>query len=165
MAKKLNFTENAIHELRWEGLLHDIGKIGIPDSVLNKPGKLTEEEFNLIKSHAKIGGEILSQSSELKNASLTTRHHHERYDGKGYPLGLKGEEIPLNARIIAISDSYDAMNSNRIYRKSLSKEVIKKELEMNRGTQFDPYLLDAFIELLNDGTLDRVEKEALEYAL
>lgn len=165
LAKKLNFTENAIHELRWEGLLHDIGKIGIPDSVLNKPGKLTEEEFDLIKSHAEIGGEILSQSSELKNASLTTRHHHERYDGKGYPLGLKGEQIPLNARIIAISDSYDAMNSNRIYRKSLSKEVIKKELEMNRGTQFDPYLLDAFIELLNDGTLDRVEKEALEYAL
>ena len=165
LAKKLGFDQASINELRWEGLLHDIGKIGIPDIVLNKPGRLTEDEFELIKSHAKIGGDILSESSELKNAAKTTRHHHERYDGLGYPDGLKGDDIPLNARIIAISDSYDAMNSNRIYRKSLSKELIKEELEKNRGTQFDPKLLDTFLELFSDGTLDKVEAEAKEYAI
>lgn len=165
LAKRLGFAETSVNELRWEGLLHDIGKIGIPDSVLNKPGMLTEDEFDVIKSHAEIGGEILAESSELKNAAKTTRHHHERYDGLGYPDGLKGEDIPLNARIIAISDSYDAMNSNRIYRKSLSKEVIREELMKNKGTQFDPKLLDTFLELFNDGTLDKVEAEAKKYQI
>ena len=157
LAKKLNWDETEIKELRWEALLHDIGKIGIPDMVLNKPTKLTKEEFDMIKSHTIIGGIILSQSSDLKQAALTTKYHHERYDGKGYPEKLKGEEIPLNARVIAISDSYDAMNSDRIYRKGLSKEVIREQLINNRGTQFDPQLLDSFLELFEDGTLERLE--------
>ncbi len=165
LAKNLNFSENEIKEIRWEGLLHDIGKIGIPDNVLNKNGHLTDSEYDLIKSHTVIGDEILKESSELKNAALTTRHHHERYDGKGYPDGLMKEEIPLHARILAIADSYDAMNSNRIYRKSLSKEVIKEELIKNRGTQFDPNLLDKFLELFNNGTLDLVELESKKYII
>lgn len=154
LAKKIGFDDVRINELRWEALLHDIGKIGIPDMVLNKPGKLTKEEFTLIQSHTIIGGEILSQSSELKQASDTTRHHHERYDGKGYPDGLKGNEIPLNARIIAIADSYDAMNSTRTYRKGLPKELIRQQLVWNRGAQFDPKLLDKFLELFDNGVLD-----------
>ncbi len=165
LAKSLNFSENEIKEIRWEGLLHDIGKIGIPDNVLNKNGHLTDSEYDLIKSHTVIGDEILKESSELKNAALTTRHHHERYDGKGYPDGLMKEEIPLHARILAIADSYDAMNSNRIYRKSLSKEVIKEELIKNRGTQFDPNLLDKFLELFNNGTLDLVELDSKKYII
>ncbi len=165
LAKKINFEDSEVNEIRWEGLLHDIGKIGIPDNVLNKGSKLTDDEYNLIKSHTTIGDEILSESSELKNASKTTRYHHERYDGKGYPDGLKGEDIPLHARIIAIADSYDAMNSNRIYRKSLSKEAIRNELIENRGTQFDPNLLDKFLELFDDGTLDLVELESQKYSI
>lgn len=158
LAKKLNWDDAEIKELRWEALLHDIGKIGIPDSVLNKPEKLTIDEFDMIKSHTIIGGIILSQSSDLKQASLTTKYHHERYDGKGYPEGLKGEEIPLNARVIAISDAYDAMHSDRIYRKGLDKYVIKEQLVTNRGTQFDPVLLDSFLEIFEDGTLDKLEE-------
>ena len=138
-------------------MLHDIGKIGVPDNVLNKPDKLNEEEFSVIKSHAAIGGNILAESAELKEASNTARHHHERYDGKGYPDGLTAENIPAHARIVSIADAYDAMHSDRIYRKGLSREVVRKELEEGRGTQFDPAYLDAFMQLFESGELDKYD--------
>ena len=158
LAEKLGWDEVEVKEMRWEGLLHDIGKIGVADRVLNKPGKLTDEEFNLIKSHTTIGYAILSESAELKSAAKAARYHHERYDGKGYPDGIKGEDIPLHARVISIADAYDAMHSDRIYRKGLSHDRIRAELEDGRGTQFDPALLDPFIELFEDGTLDAIDK-------
>ena len=118
--------------------LHDIGKIGIPDQILNKPGKLTQEEFNLIKQHTIIGQDIVKDITIIPHLDEVTRSHHEHYDGSGYPDGLKGNEIPIQARIIAIVDSYDAMNSRRIYRNALSFEQIKEQIKKKSGTQFDP---------------------------
>ena len=157
LAKELGFSEEDLAELRWEALLHDIGKIGIPDNILNKPGKLTPEEFDVIKSHTTIGGNILAKTSELPGASDTAKYHHERYDGKGYPSGLSGKNIPVQARIVSIADAYDAMHSDRIYRKGLEKDVIRREFERCRGTQFDPDFLDVFIKLFEDGKLDELD--------
>ena len=157
LAEKLGWSSEEITALRWEALLHDIGKIGVPDVVLNKPDKLTENEFAVIRSHAEIGGDILAESEELKEASNTARHHHERYDGKGYPDGLAAENIPVHARVVSIADSYDAMHSDRIYRKGLSNDVIRKELEEGRGTQFCPEYLDVFLQLFDSGELDKYE--------
>ncbi len=157
LAEKLGWSPDEVKALRWEALLHDIGKIGIPDNILNKPGRLTDEEFTVIKSHAAIGGDILAESSELKGAAMTARHHHEKYGGGGYPDGLSGENIPLNARVVSIADAYDAMHSDRIYRKGLPKEKIRTELTNGRGTQFDPDLLDAFLSLFDGGELDKAE--------
>ena len=154
LATKLGWSKNDIDELRWEGLLHDIGKIGVPDNVLNKPGRLTPEEFEVIKTHTTVGGDILAESSELRTASETARHHHERYDGKGYPSGLSGKDIPVRARIVAIADAYDAMHSDRVYRKGLPHDVIRSELVKGRGTQFDPDYLDVFLEMFDGGQLD-----------
>ncbi len=162
LAEKLGWTREEIHTLRWEGLLHDIGKIGVPDAVLNKPGRLTQEEFEIIKSHTTLGGSILESCRSLQGASDVARCHHERYDGRGYPSGLKGAEIPLHARIVAIADAYDAMHSDRIYRKGLSHEVIRSELEKGRGTQFDPELLPLFLELFESGALDEAVRKRKE---
>ena len=152
LAKKLNFTENAIHELRWEGLLHDIGKIGIPDSVLNKPGKLTEEEFDLMKKHAAGGGKVVrdllmgvTDDEYIAFASDIATYHHERYDGKGYPRGLRGREIPLSARIMAIADVFDALTSKRCYKDALSFDEAIKIIKEESGTHFDPLLVEVFL--------------------
>ena len=120
---------------------------------MNKPGKLTDEEFNIIKSHTVRGGEILKSFKSLKDAELGALYHHERYDGKGYPEGKAGEDIPFVARMICVADSFDAMNSNRVYRKLLSKERIISEIETNKGRQFDPNVVDVMLRLLNDGTI------------
>ncbi len=157
LAEKLGWSEDEVKALHYEALLHDIGKIGVPDSILNKPGRLTDDEFSVIKSHAAVGGDILAESGELKGASDTARHHHEKYGGGGYPEGLSGKSIPLHARVVSIADAYDAMHSDRIYRKGLPKDVIRKELTDGRGTQFDPDLLDAFLVLFDSGELDRIE--------
>ncbi len=157
VAKKIGWDEREIHILGTEGLLHDIGKIGIPDAVLNKPGRLTDEEFTIIKSHTVVGDKILGHSGSLMDAAKVARHHHERYDGRGYPDKLQGEEIPLHARLVAIADAYDAMRSDRIYRKGLAPDVIRGEMIKGRGTQFDPALLDHFLELLDTtDILDRI---------
>lgn len=152
IATKLNMTEEEILNIRYIALLHDIGKIGIPDSVLNKPFSLTEAEFELMKKHTTIGGEILKDIGMLPDLAIGAKYHHERYDGKGYPNGIKGEEIPKIARIICVADAYDAMTSNRVYRKSLTKEIVLEELEKCKGTQFDPEITEVFLEYLEQAT-------------
>lgn len=162
LAGKIGMDKNLIRNLRREATLHDIGKIGIPDSILNKPGRLTEKEFSIIKSHTTIGAEILARSRGMDSAVEVARFHHERYDGTGYPCALAGEAIPLHARIVAIADAYDAMSSDRIYRKGLDPDVIRAELENGKGTQFDPVLLTAFMELLDSGELDAIRNETCQ---
>jgi len=159
LAESLGWEEAEIHALGREGLLHDIGKIGVPDQVLNKPGRLTDEEFSIIQSHTRVGDEILNQSGSLLEAAKVARHHHERYDGKGYPDRLRGDEIPLHARAVAIADAYDAMHSDRIYRKGLPQETIRHEMIRGRGTQFDPELLDAFLRLMDTEILDEIAQQ------
>lgn len=132
------------------GLLHDIGKIGIPDEIIRKTSGLTEKEYTLIKSHPVIGYNILKNISEIPDLAVGARWHHEKYDGTGYPDGLKGEEIPLMARIIAVADAYDAMASRRSYRDVLPQQVVRNELEMGKGKQFDPYYADIMIAMIDD---------------
>lgn len=143
------FNEN----LHVASLLHDIGKIGIPESILNKQGPLTNEEFAVIKQHPTIGSNILKPIHELKTAIDGVKYHHERYDGRGYPEGKKGDEIPLIAAIISVADAFDAMNSDRPYRKGLSIEQALIEIEKNRGTQFHPAVADVFLKLMKEGKL------------
>lgn len=151
LAKELGFEGEELDDIYYIALLHDSGKIGIPDNILGKPGKLTDEEFEIIKSHTVVGGEILSNFKSLPNAGEGALYHHERYDGTGYPRGLAGKEIPLIARIICVADSFDAMNSSRVYRKKLSYEYIMNELENNKGTQFDPEIAEIMINLIKEG--------------
>ena len=131
-------------------LLHDVGKIGISDAILLKPGKLTSAEWEIIRSHPLRGKEILEPLSFLEEALPSIYHHHERYDGQGYPDGLKGKEIPLGARILTVTDSYDAMNSDRPYRKRLSEEKCIAELNKSAGSQFDPQIVEVFLRILKD---------------
>lgn len=153
IAGELGWSSEEIMNLKYAAHLHDIGKIGIPDMLLNKPARLTPEEYSVIKEHTVIGAEILKNISLIPHVAEVARSHHEHYDGTGYPDGLAGENIPLSARIVAIADCYDAMNSKRIYRNALPPEKIFKEIENNRSTQFDPELTDIFLNLLCD---DRV---------
>ena len=147
----LGFSEMKVGKLKLVGLLHDIGKIAIEEGILNKPGKLTEQEWNEIKRHPDIGYRILSSSHEMLDLADSILAHHERWDGTGYPKGLKGEAIPRTARIIALADCYDAMTSERPYRKPLSKDVVLAEIRKNAGIQFDPEIAKIFIEkVLNE---------------
>lgn len=143
-----NFHIN-IERLRVASILHDIGKIGISGNILNKPGKLTEEEYEEIKTHSIKGYNALKEVKNLKEETVIIKHHHERYDGKGYPDGLKGDAIPLGARIVCVADAYDAMTSDRPYRNGMAKEVAIKELIKNKGTQFDPFVVDVFLNCLD----------------
>lgn len=157
IAEELGWEKEQIQNIRYVALLHDIGKIGVPDSVLNKPGKLTEQEFNLVKEHTIIGAEILKDIAIVDGLDVGAKYHHERYDGNGYPCGLAGRKIPEVARIIGIADAYDAMASNRIYRRRLTDEQVYEELEKNRGLQFDPVFLDVFLKMLREGYCCHVE--------
>lgn len=154
IAKKLGYSNEACEELRKIAMLHDIGKIGIPDQVLNKPGRLTDDEYEIMKSHVARGAEILKNFTLIDNVADGALYHHERYDGKGYIHGLKGEEIPLNARIIGIADAFDAMTANRVYRKKLDFGHVLEELEKGSGTQFDPELVKIMFGLIEDGIID-----------
>lgn len=149
IARELGWNEKELSNLKNAAHLHDIGKIAIPDTILNKPSKLSEEEFS-IKKHTIIGANILKNISLIDHVQEIVRNHHERYDGNGYPDGLKGKEIPLHARIVTVADSYDAMSSQRIYRNQLPPEKIIQELENNKGTQFDPEITDIFLKLLRE---------------
>ena len=154
LAEALGWDKEQISMLRYEALLHDIGKIGVPDAILNKPSRLSEMEFGLIKSHTIVGSDILKNMVAVPGASQVAKYHHERFDGKGYPSGRSGLDIPFNARIVGIADAYDAMSSDRIYRKALSREKIREELINGRGSQFDPELLDKFVEMMDADKLD-----------
>jgi len=150
MGQSLKLPEYEIEELKSVGLLHDIGKIAIDENVLNKPGKLTEDEWKEIKRHPEIGYRILSTVNDMSEMAEYVLYHHERWDGKGYPKGLKGDEIPFVSRIISIADAYDAMISARSYRSALPDEIVIEELQKNAGSQFDPELVSVFIEKVLD---------------
>ncbi len=153
IARELGWKQRDISNLRNAAHLHDIGKIGIPDEILNRPTRLTEEEYAVVKEHTVIGAEILKNITLIDQAMEVAKYHHERYDGNGYPEGLKGDEIPLSARIVAVADSYDAMQSRRKYRNSLETEDIYNEIAKNREVQFDPVITDAFLKLLREDRL------------
>ncbi|MBP5153192.1 MAG: HD-GYP domain-containing protein [Lachnospiraceae bacterium] len=153
-AKKYSFKPDDCSRIHYIGKMHDIGKVGVPDSVLNKAGKLTDEEFDLMKQHTLIGADILKNIDNIPGLLEGVRNHHERYDGKGYPDGLKGEEISIFARILCLADCFDAMTSDRVYRKRLSREQVIEEIKRNRGTQFDPYLADVVLEMIEEGVLE-----------
>ena len=145
IAREFGLPWDNIEKIRLAGLIHDIGKIGVRESILNKPAGFTEEEFQHIKYHPEIGERILNPIVDDNEILMIVRHHHERYDGTGYPDRLSGEQIPLGARILAVADSYDAMTSERPYRKAMSVETACTEVERGKGTQFDPRVADAFL--------------------
>lgn len=152
--RELGLSEGELKELEMSAIFHDIGKIGTPDQVLNKPSRLTEEEFLVMKQHPEQSYEILKEFPVFEKIAKNARYHHERYDGRGYPEGMKGEEIPLFARIILIADTFDAMTSTRPYRKGLPYSVAYDELNQFSGSQFDPKCVKAFV--------DGMQKEALK---
>jgi putative nucleotidyltransferase with HDIG domain len=149
LAMHIGLSDKKVNDIRMASILHDIGKVGINDSVLKKPSSLTTEEYEMIKLHPNIGADIIKNVSFLKEVSIIIRHHHERYDGKGYPNHLKGSEIRTESAILALADVYDAITSNRAYRDPLNFEEAKKEIERNAGTQFDPKLTIEFLNLID----------------
>ncbi len=146
LAKALDFSDKDVHEMVSAGLLHDIGKIAIAEYLLNKPGRLTDDEMEEVRRHPEIGYRILSSVNDMAEMGDFVLYHHERWDGAGYPKGLTGEEIPVQARIISIADSFDAMTSERSYKVSMTKEEAIEELRRSAGTQFDPVMTRIFIE-------------------
>jgi len=147
LCKEMNIDENFTGEVEIAGLLHDIGKIGVPEYILCKPGKLTDEEFNIIKLHPEKGKKILNGIKRLNEAAFWLNSHHERWDGFGYPQKLKEEDIPLAARILAVADTYDAMTSDRSYRKGLPHTTALEEIKRCSGAQFDPVIVEAFLKV------------------
>jgi putative nucleotidyltransferase with HDIG domain len=150
IAEQLGLTPERIEIIRKGGLIHDIGKLGIPEGILGKKSQLTPEEYEIVKQHVNIGAKILQRSEALENVVPMVYHHHEHFDGSGYPEGLKGKEIPLEARILALADSIEAMASDRPYRSGATFDKILKEVEKNRGTHFDPQVVDAFFEIVKE---------------
>ena len=154
IAERFGLDEKQCQDIEWAAQMHDIGKIAIPDAILNKASRLTDEEYATMKSHTTRGAEILKDFTLLDHVIEGAEFHHERYDGKGYPKGLKGEDIPLYARIIGVADAFDAMTANRIYRKQMDFGYVLNELEKGRGTQFDPHFVDILLQLIHEGTID-----------
>ncbi len=152
IAELAGFTHEAQEELYMIGLLHDVGKIGIPNAIINKTSRLTDEEYEIIKSHPVLGEKILKRIPEFPKLLMGARYHHERYDGKGYPDGLIGKDIPVEARIIAVADAYDAMSSRRSYRGVLPQAQIRAEIEEGKGTQFDPVFADIMLSMIDADT-------------
>ena len=154
MAKEYGMSDKDCQEIEWAANMHDIGKIGIPDSILNKDSRLTDEEYATMKSHTTKGAEILNDFTLLDHVVEGAEFHHERYDGRGYPKGLAGEGIPIFARIIGVADAFDAMTANRVYRKQMDFGYVLNELEKGRGTQFDPQFVDILLKLIRNGVID-----------
>lgn len=146
IAREMGLDTKDIELSHFAGHLHDIGKIGIPDSILMKTDKLTTEEYEIIKNHSEYGYKILEKVSSLKEMAIIIRHHHERWDGKGYPSGISGEEIPVISRIISVADAFDAMTSNRSYRKPMEYEEALSQLEKGKWTQFDGEIVEIFLK-------------------
>ena len=159
IATRMKLEEDEVQNIYYIGLLHDVGKISIPDTVLNKPGKLTDEERLIIQSHTTAGGNMLKNFTSIPGVREGALYHHERFDGTGYPEGLKGNDIPLYARIICVADSYDAMSSSRVYRRHLNRDEVIEELRRCTGTQFDPKIVKYMIEMIMDGYVNIVKNE------
>ena len=164
LAKRMGKSRQEQEDIYYMGLLHDIGKIGVPDSIINKPGKLTKEEYEVIKTHPVVGAEILKNISEIPGIDLGARWHHERYDGGGYPDGKRGEEISLEARIIGVADAYDAMTSKRSYRDVLPQETVREELLKGIGTQFDPQAARLMIDMIDEDIEYEMREKPLQDA-
>lgn len=145
LAKEYNFDVEDIQEIKVAGLIHDIGKIAISDEILNKPNRLTDDEWEIMKKHPIIGHKIVNSVKEYSQLAQKVLQHHEKWDGSGYPQGLKGEQIDIKARMIAIADAYDSMTNDRVYRKARTKDQAIKELKENAGSQFDPQLAKLFV--------------------
>ncbi len=150
IAKRFGKSKKEQKEIYQMGLLHDIGKIGVPDTIINKRDRLSDEEYEAIRQHPEIGSDILKTIEEIPDIMVGARWHHERYDGKGYPDGLKGEEIPECARIIGVADAYDAMTSKRSYRDILPQSMVRSEFVKGKGLQFDPVFADIMIQMIDD---------------
>ena len=152
ISKALGDSEEEQKRVYYSALLHDIGKIGIPDTIINKPATLTKEEYDIVKTHPEIGSQILRSITTMKEISVGARWHHEHFDGSGYPDKLKGEDIPKIARIIGVADAYDAMTSNRSYRKYLPQDKVRKEFEENKSSQFDSKMAEIMIKIIDEDT-------------
>jgi len=155
IAKGLGLSEARIDNILYAGLLHDIGKIGISDNVLQKPGRLTVDEYDTIKQHSIIGADILRDIDFLRDASKIIRHHHERYDGKGYPDGIGGERVPIESYILGVADAFDAMTNDRPYRKALTAEAARDVIKEEAGRQFHPRVAEEFVKIFNKGLLKK----------
>ena len=162
LGKELGVSSEDLKTLEIGGLFHDIGKIGIPDSILLKEAKLTDDEYSQIKNHPSIGAHILCNAIVFQNILPIVKHHHERFDGNGYPSKLVGEQIPYLARIAAVADSFDAMTSKRTYRNAMLIEDVKQEIKRCSGTQFDPNIAEAFLNILNN-KYDKIQKIQEEF--
>lgn len=152
IARRAGFTPKTQNDIYMMGLLHDVGKIGIPDSIINKPAKLTDEEYGIIKNHPVMGAKILENITEFPQLTVGACWHHEHYDGTGYPDGISGEDIPKEARIIAVADAYDAMSSRRSYRDVLAQEIVREEMEKGKGKQFDPVYAGIMLMMIEEDT-------------
>jgi len=162
IAKEMNLPETTIRNTYWAGLVHDIGKLLIPLDIINKKGKLTDKEYELIKKHPVWGSKALSSSETLKPIAKYLLYHHERWDGRGYPEGLKEEEIPVISQILGVADAWDAMLSKRAYRNSLSFEKAVAEIKSNKGSQFSPQVADTFIRIIEDDKIDQLKLDILD---
>ena len=152
IARRAGYPEKMQNDIYMMVLLHDVGKIGVPDAIINKPAKLSDEEYSIIQNHPVMGAKILKNITEFPKLVTGARWHHERYDGKGYPDGLCGEEIPMEARIIAVADAYDAMSSRRSYRDELPQSQVRLEVEKGKGTQFDPKFAEIMLHMIDEDT-------------
>ena len=150
IARRYGYEEKKINDVYMMGLLHDVGKIGVPDDVINKPAKLTDDEYEIIKQHPVMAANILENIREMPQLIVGAKWHHERFDGKGYPDGLKGDEIPEEARIIAVADAYDAMSSRRSYREALSQDSVRDQIVKGTGSQFDPKFSKIMLEMMDE---------------
>ena len=159
IARRAGFSESEQDSIYMMGILHDVGKIGIKDAIINKNGRLTDEEFAEIKTHPAVGEEILSNISEYPELKVGARWHHERFDGRGYPDGLAGKDIPEAARIIAVADTYDAMTSNRSYRDAMPQQKVREEIERCSGSQFDPDFARIMLEMIDEDKEYRLRED------
>ena len=160
IARRAGLSDEQINNIYMMALLHDIGKIGIPDTIINKPGKLSADEYAIIKAHPTIGAKILENITEFPDIATGAHYHHERYDGKGYPDGLKGEEIPECARIIAVADCYDALTSKRSYRDVLPQKTVREKIEKDKSLQFDPRFADIMLAMIDEDTEFKMHEES-----
>jgi len=161
IAKEMNLSKKTIKNTYWSGLVHDIGKLLIPIKILNKKDKLTDKEFELIKEHPVLGSRALESFNLLKPIARYVKYHHERWDGRGYPEGLRENEIPLISQILSVADAWDAMLSKRAYRNSLSFKKALAEIKSNNGTQFSPQVTDVFIKIIEDDKIDKLKVDVL----